>query len=349
VTETIWDSDGSESRLCFPHDADVDAVLMRGKYRYILADGEEGAWEECCNFIKSGATGDIVKHRTAISAYNEKDWVAIEMSIEIFIEDPAGHISTVMHESDEQYFGTLGVNLLSSSGAKYQSRSREWFGGTSGELCCTLELNIKKEDHAGNLVLEPRAFLSKHLGDGLLNGKARRIGSILGTGFPIEIHLDVPRSIPGGSIKHRWTKFGPEHARALTHLVVEGGEITCFWNNAFEPLRVVIDSTNKTGKRAAMRDAIFAPKRVELVEMLTHWAAQNDIEDEDGPESQLARRILKRVCKWVGGTPSTLKEMYGGGDVGQSDLIRIWEFNRTLQQKFSVGKAIDNMYTEVNE
>ena len=64
----------------------------------------------------------------------------------------------------------------------------------------------------------PRSLLSESLGEGILDGKARRKNSILATGMPIRVQFDKPRSMPGSDIIHTWAVFDGSYINALTYL-----------------------------------------------------------------------------------------------------------------------------------
>ena len=268
-----WVFDGAETRFSFPHDVDANAIFIQGRYRYVYSNGDEGQWEECSS------------NAPVINASSVEDWARIEFDLELSVEDKDRHLRLVMHENDPAYAGVFGINTISSSGTTYQSRTRFWKGGVQGEVGASLKLKLSKKDHAGEILLQPRSVLGESLGRGIRDRKARRRGSILATGAPLQIRVDPPKSMPGSDITHTWANFGDKYCDALTELVVdEEGEIRCYWNNEFKELKAVIMSTTRTGKMAAWREAIFAPQRVNFVKQLTAWAAQYDAEDGFGAE-----------------------------------------------------------------
>ena len=339
-----WDVDGSESRLCFPHAADVGSLHMEGRYRYIDMQGEASEWEEVANFIEDEDSGEYITQPTTIRACDVEDWGSIQLEIAIIIRDVEGHKHLVMHSDDgAEYTGIFGINAISSSGTKYQSRTRKWFVGEKGETRSSLELTFDKVDHAGEIILHPRSLLSESLGDGVLDGKARRKNSILATGVPIRIQFDSPRSMPGNEIIHKWATFDGSYVNALTKLMVnEDGQIVCYWNNRYTDLKQYIDSKTKTGKKAAWRESIFAPQRAEIVRALTAWAAIEDVETGD-IKAQLAKKILNRVGKWTGKSASQLKTIHGVGDDVELDPEEMMVFNNLIQHKFAVGNSINKL------
>ena len=339
-----WDVDGSESRLCFPHFADVDSLHMEGRFRYIDLEGEASDWEECANFIEDEDSGEFNVSPTTIRAYDIENWSSIELEISVIVRDVEGHEQLVMHPDDEGYKGTFGINAISSSGTKYQSRTREWYAGEKGVTSCSLNLTFDKGEHAGEIILHPRSLLSESLGDGILDGKARRKNSILATGMPIRIQFDKPRSMPGSDIIHKWTDFDGSYINALIDLKVdEDGQIICYWNNRYTDLKQYIDSKTKTGKKAAWRESIFAPQRAEIVRALTVWAATEDVETDD-IKAKLAKKILNRVGKWTGKSASQLKAMHGVGDDVDLDPEEMMILNRLIQHKFVVGNSINKLH-----
>jgi len=266
------------------------------------------------------------------------------LDIDVIVRDVEGHKEFVMHSDDDEYKGTFGINAVSSSGTKYQSRTREWHSGDKGGTDCSLKLTFDKGDHAGEIILHPRSLLSESLGDGILNGKARRKNSILATGMPIRIQFDIPQSMPGSEIIHKWTDFDGDYIEALTHLKVnEDAQIICWWNNRFTGLKQYIDSKTKTGKKAAWRESIFSPQRAEIVRALTVWAAHKDAEADD-IEARLAKKILNRVAKWTKMSASHLKTMHGVGDDGELDPEGLMDFNRQIQHTFVVGNSINKLH-----
>lgn len=339
-----WNVDGSESRLCFPHSTDVDSLHMEGRFRYIDMGGKAGEWEELANFIEDDDSGEYIVQPTTIRACDVEDWSSIQLEITVIIRDVEGHKQLVMHSDDyDEYTGTFGINAISSSGTKYQSRTRKWFAGEKGELSGSLELIFDKADYGGEIILHPRSLLSESLGDGILDGKARRKNSILATGMPIRIQFDSPRSMPGSEIIHKWATFDGSYVNALTYLKVnEDGQIICYWNNRYTDLKQYIDSKTKTGKKAAWRESIFAPQRAEIVRALTVWAATEDV-DTDDIKAKLAKKILNRVGKWTGKSASQLKAMHGVGDDVDLDPEEMMNLNRLIQHKFVVGNSINKL------
>ena len=338
-----WDVDGSESRLCFPHYTDIGSLHMEGRFRYFDMKGSVSEWEEVTNFIED-ESGEYITQPTKIRACDVEDWSSIQLEIATIIRDVEGHKHLVMHSDDgAEYTGIFGINAISSSGTKYQSRTRKWFVGEKGETRSSLELTFDKVDHAGEIILHPRSLLSESLGDGVLDGKARRRNSILATGVPIRIQFDSPRSMPGSEIIHKWAEFDGSYVNALTDLKVnEDGQIICWWNNRYTGLKQYIDSKTKTGKKAAWRESIFAPQRAEIVRALTVWAATEDVETDD-IKAQLAKKILNRVGKWTGKSASQLKAMHGVGDDVELDPEEMMVFNRLIQHKFAVGNSINKL------
>ena len=249
-----------------------------------------------------------------------------------------------MHTDDDKYMGTFGINAISSSGTKYQSRTRQWHCGVKGETSCSLELTFNKEDVAGEIILHPRSLLSEALGDRILDGAARRKNSILATGMPIRIQFDKPRGMPGSEIIHKWGTFNGEFSDALTYLAVnEDAQIICYWNDRYTDLKRAIDSKSKTGKKATFRESIFAPQRAEIVGALTVWAAKEDAEIDD-IKAKLAKKILNRVGKWTGKSASYLKTIHGVGDDVELDPLQMMNFNRLIQHKFAVGNSINKLH-----
>ena len=333
-----WDVDGSESELCFPHDADVGSLLVQGRFRFTYESGEVGDWEDCANFSRSDRTGEINKHMMSIDAFSETGWSKLSLEVKVFVEEPERHRLHVMHERDSEYHGQFGIHVVSASTTTHQSRTRLWSGGQHGVVGCELELELRSSEHAGELLLHPRTVLNEKLGSNVLDGKARRKASILGTGVPISIRIDKPPSFTGGGIKHLWTSFDGKYAEALTYLTVEDdGTVVCYWNDGFPELEKIINSTARKGPNAIRREAIFAPKRVELVKHLVLWASQNDHSD-DTPTS-LAERILQRVSKWSGKNQDELKEIHGGGGEMYVNTDGIVDLDRVLQHKFRVANA----------
>jgi hypothetical protein len=322
---------------------------MEGCYRYIDTEGEAGDWDECANFVEDEDTGAFHVIPTTIKACDVEDWASLEMEIEVIVRDVDGHKELVMHPDDSEYKGAFGINAISSSGTKYQSRTREWYSEGKGDTHCSLKLTFDKGDHAGEIILHPRSILSESLGDGILEGKARRKNSILATGMPLRIQFDKPRSMPGSEIIHTWATFDGDYSDALTYLKVdEDGQIVCYWNNRYTDLKPAIDSKTKTGMKAAWRESIFSPQRAEIVRSLTAWAAAKDAETDD-IEARLAKKILNRVGKWTKNTASQLKSMHGIGDDTDLDPESLMGFNRLIQHKFVVGNSINKLYNEVNE
>ena len=338
-----WDVDGSESRLCFPHSTDVGALHMEGRLRYINDEGEASDWEECANFVEDEDSGEFIVFPTIIRACDIEDWSSIQLEISVIVRNVEGHKQLVMHSDDDGYTGTFGINAISSSGTKYQSRTRGWVSGVKGETSCFLELTFNKEDHAGEILLHPRSLLSETLGTGMLDGKARRKNSILATGVPIRIQFDTPRSMPGSEIIHKWAKFDGSFTDALTWLKVnEDAQIICYWNDRYTGLKQYINSKTKTGKKAAWRESIFSPQRAEIVRALTVWAAKEDAETDD-IRAKLAKKILNRVGKWIGKSASQLKTMHGVGDDVELNPEEMMIFNRLIQHKFAVGNSINKL------
>lgn len=336
-----WDVDGSESELCFPHAADVGSLLVHGRFRFTHESGEVGDWKDCANFSRSNGADEINKHMMSIDAFSETGWAKLNLELKVFVEQSEHHNLLVMHHSDSEYHGQFGIHMLSAStgGVTYQSRTRVWYGGRHGEVGCKLEIELCSSEHAGELLLHPRAILNEKMGSTVLDGKARRKASILGTGVPISIRIDKPPSSPGGGIKHLWTSFDGKYAEALTYLAVEeDGTVVCYWNDAFPELEKIINSTARKGPNAIRREAIFAPKRVELVKHLVLWAAQND-HGEDTPLSNLAERILHRVAKWSGKSRDELKEIHGGVEGVELYPEEIDNLSKALQHKFRVANA----------
>ena len=105
-----WDVDGSESRLCFPHSADVGSLQMQGRFRYTDMDGEVSDWEEVANFIQHEDSGDISVFPAIIRACDNDDWSSIQLEISLFVQDIEGHKQLVMHPDDDGYTGTFGIN-----------------------------------------------------------------------------------------------------------------------------------------------------------------------------------------------------------------------------------------------
>ena len=176
-----------------------------------------------------------------------------------------------------------------------------------------------------------QTVLNEKLGSSVLDRKARRKASILGTGVPISIQIDKPTSSPGGGIRHLWTSFDGKYAEALTYLAVEeDGTVVCYWNDGFPELEKIINSTARKGLNAIRREAIFAPKRVELVKHLVLWASQNDY-DDDTPTG-LAQRVLQRVAKWSGKSRDELKRIHGGIEGVAMYPDGIDDLGRVLQQ-----------------
>lgn len=339
-----WDVDGSESRLCFPHSADVGSLQMQGRFRFTYKDGEESDWEEVANFIQNEGSGEFSVFPSTIRACDSVDWCSIQLEISVFVRDIEGHKQLVMHPDDDGYMGAFGINAISSSGTKYQSRTRKWFAGERGKTSCSLNITFEKGDHAGEIILQPRSLLSTSLGDGILDGKARRKNSILATGMPIRIQFDKPLGMPGSDIIHTWAVFDGSYVNALTYLNVnEDGEIICYWNNRYTDLEKYINSKSKTGKQAAWREAIFAPQRAEIVKTLTIWAVTEDAETDD-IKAKLAKKILNRVGKWIGKSASQLKSMHGVGEDVELDPEEIMVFNRLIQHKFIIGNSINKLH-----
>ena len=68
-----WDVDGSESRLCFPHYADIGSLHMEGRFRYFDMKGKVSEWEEVTNFIED-ESGEYITQPTKIRACDVEDW-----------------------------------------------------------------------------------------------------------------------------------------------------------------------------------------------------------------------------------------------------------------------------------
>mgnify|MGYP001234619527 CR=1 FL=1 len=338
-----WNVDGSETRLCFPHSADVGSLHIQARLRYIDVEDEASDWEEYANFVEDEDSGEFSVFPTTIRAYDSEDWSSIQLEISVIVRDAEGHKQLVTHPDDDGYTGTFGINAISSSGTKYQSRTRKWFAGDKGETSCSLDLTFRKGDHAGEIILHPRSLLSESLGDAILDGKARRKNSILATGVPIRIQFDKPRSMPGSDIIHTWADFDGSYVDALIDLKVnEDAQITCYWNNRYTDLKQYIDSKTKTGKKAAWRESIFSTQRAEIVRALTIWAATEDAETDD-IKAELAKKILNRVGKWTGKSASQLKTMHGVGEDVELDPEEVMVFNRLIQHKFVVGNSISKL------
>ena len=155
-----WDVDGSETRLCFPHSADVGSLHMEGRFRYIDVEGEASDWEECANFVEDEDSGEFSVLPTKIRACDIEDWSSIQLEITVIVRDVEGHKQLVMHSDDDGYTGTFGINAISSSGTKYQSRTRKWYAGDKGDTSCSLNLTFDRGVHAGEIILDPRSVLS---------------------------------------------------------------------------------------------------------------------------------------------------------------------------------------------
>ena len=116
-----WDVDGSESRLCFPHYADIGSLHMEGRFRYFDMKGKVSEWEEVTNFIED-ESGEYITQPTKIRACDVEDWRSIQLEIAVIIRDVERHKHLVMHSDDgAEYTGIFGINAISSSGTKLKN------------------------------------------------------------------------------------------------------------------------------------------------------------------------------------------------------------------------------------
>lgn len=136
---------------------------------------------------------------------------------------------------------------------------------SDSEKAASLEIDLAESRWSGLIRAEALLVRTRDYVDPAL-GFAHEAGTIVASGPPVSIDVDMPVTPPGGSLKIVWQDFAtstdPLLRRAKSTLFVlkasHGEEVpTLMLNSAIDHARTVLDAKGRNGWKARARDATF--------------------------------------------------------------------------------------------
>ena len=339
-----WISDGSEVIRAWPHRvgipsrADILEVVMEVTLR---KSGDEVHKVEARNFRPNRRRNHAVI--SLHEEFEEDSYDELELDFKVSTLDHDEHMAYVTHPGDDGYRGTHFIQVRSNN-------TRRWFHTPLVDATDHPEYNtrvrIHKSEVSGALSILPFIVLSEDLGDEPQENYARAFGSILAGGCDMQIQIDRPSAITGGSINPQWQSFkkdGWGNALFRPHIEEQDSgapEIIFFWNNDHggELKRIIdYDKRNKTPV-AKKRDGIYSFAAPELSYFLCEWASgrydfDNDGFDAENASDELAESILTHYSRMLKMPPNEIASAFRERDHHELEEIRA-----NFQHHWNTGK-----------
>lgn len=187
---------------------------------------------------------------------------------------------------------------------------------------------------------------------------AQQEGARVLSGMPWTFYFDDVPSREGPGLKPRWESFSTSsdpilkgNPRLLFHLNTEGDEPILYLNSDYSDIKVVLDSEGTRGRKASLRDAMFAMISSHVWMGLT--LAAIEYADEDG-ESTLpwVRNSIQHIGSLVYpdlGHEEASRKLVRTLRDDSSSSATLAEIRIAVLQQTQMGEKFEDLLVEVGE